>query len=67
VIKVYQLLAHGRWFSLGIPATSTTKTGRYNIAKILLKVVLNKKKKKSAMVNILVVSLLSVQIAYSLR
>ena len=45
MIKVYQLLAHGRWFSLGIPATSTTKTGRYNIAKILLKVVLNKKKK----------------------
>ena len=25
--KVYQLLAHGRWFSLGTPASSTTKTG----------------------------------------
>jgi hypothetical protein len=23
--KVYQLLAYGRWFSLGIPASSTTK------------------------------------------
>jgi hypothetical protein len=27
--KVYQLLAHGRWFS---PASSTTKTGRHDIA-----------------------------------
>jgi hypothetical protein len=27
--KVYQLLAHGRWFSPGIPASSTTKTGRH--------------------------------------
>ena len=25
--KVYQLLAHGRWFSPGPPASSTTKTG----------------------------------------
>ena len=25
--KVYQLLAHGRWFSPGTPAFSTTKTG----------------------------------------
>jgi hypothetical protein len=24
--KVYQLLAHGRWFSPGTPASSTTKT-----------------------------------------
>jgi hypothetical protein len=30
--KVYQLLAHGRWFSLGTPASSTTKTGRHDIA-----------------------------------
>jgi hypothetical protein len=29
--KVYQLLAHGRWFS---PASSTTKTGRHDIAEI---------------------------------
>jgi hypothetical protein len=30
--KVYQMLAHGRWFSLGSPASSTTKTGRHDIA-----------------------------------
>jgi len=30
--KVYQLLARGQWFSLGIPASSTTKTGRHDIA-----------------------------------
>ena len=42
-VKVYQLLAHGRWFSLGTPASSTTKTGRHDIAEILLKVVLNTK------------------------
>jgi hypothetical protein len=38
--KVYQLLAHGRWFSPGTPAYSTTKTGRHDIAEILLKVAL---------------------------
>jgi hypothetical protein len=41
--KVYPLLAHGRWFSSGTPASSTTKTGRHDIAEILLKVVLNTK------------------------
>jgi hypothetical protein len=40
---VNQLLAHGRWFSLGTPASSTTATGRYDIAEILLKVTLNTK------------------------
>ena len=39
--KVYQLLAHGRWFSPGIPASSATKTGRHDIAEMLLKVALN--------------------------
>ena len=43
VIKVYQLLAHGRWFSPGTPASSTTKTGCHDIAEILLKVALNTK------------------------
>jgi hypothetical protein len=38
--KVYQLLAYCRWFS---PASSTTKTGRHDIAEILLKVALNTK------------------------
>jgi hypothetical protein len=41
--KVYQLLAHGRWFSPGTPASSTTKTGRHDIAEISLKVALNTK------------------------
>jgi hypothetical protein len=34
-------LAHGWWFSLGTPASSTTKTGRHDIAEILLKVAIN--------------------------
>jgi uncharacterized membrane protein len=38
---VYQLLAYGRWFSPGTPASYTTKTGRHDIAEILLKVALN--------------------------
>jgi hypothetical protein len=41
--KVYQLLTHGRWFSPGAPAFSTTNSGRHDIAEILLKVVLNTK------------------------
>jgi hypothetical protein len=41
--KVYKLLAQGRWFSPGTPASSTTKTGRHDIAKILLKVALSTK------------------------
>jgi hypothetical protein len=41
--KVYQLFAHGRWFSLVTPASSTTKTGHHDIAEILLKVPLNTK------------------------
>ena len=45
--KVYQLLAHGRWFSPGTPASSTTKTGRHDIAEILLKVALNTKIKSN--------------------
>jgi len=39
------LLVHGRWFSPGTPASSTTKTGRHDIAEILLKVALKHKKK----------------------
>jgi len=42
--KVYQLLAHGRWFSPGTPVSSTTKTGRHDIAEILLKVALKHQK-----------------------
>jgi hypothetical protein len=39
--QVDQLLTHGRWFSPGTPASSTTTTGRHDIAEILLKVALN--------------------------
>jgi hypothetical protein len=39
--KVCQLLAYSLWFFPGTPASSTTKTGRHDIAKILLKVALN--------------------------
>ena len=45
--KVYQLLAQGRWFSPGTPASSTTKTCRHDIAEILLKVALNTKNSNS--------------------
>ena len=41
--KVYQLLAHSRWFSPGTPVSSTTKTDRHDIAEILLNVALNTK------------------------
>ena len=43
-VIVYQVLAHGRWLS---PASSTTQTGRHDIAEILLKVVLNTKIKSN--------------------
>jgi len=36
---LFQIELH--WFSQGTPASSTTKTGRHDIAEILLKVVLN--------------------------
>jgi hypothetical protein len=38
------LLAHGRWFFPGTPASS--KTGRHDIAEILLKVALKHQKSK---------------------
>jgi hypothetical protein len=41
------LLAHDRWFSPGILASSTTKTGRHDVAEILLKVTLKHQKSKS--------------------
>jgi len=45
--KVYQLLAQGWWFSPSTPASSTTKTGRHDIAEILLKVALKHQQIKS--------------------
>jgi hypothetical protein len=41
--KIDQLLAHGLWFSPSTPASSTNKTGRHDIAEILLKVALKSK------------------------
>ena len=38
IIKLYQLLAHGRWFSPGTLAAFITKTGRHDKDEILLKV-----------------------------
>jgi uncharacterized protein (UPF0333 family) len=46
------LLAHCRWFSLGTPASSTTKTGRHDIAEILLKVALNTKNQNQNQINV---------------
>jgi hypothetical protein len=43
------LIPHGRWFSPGTPASSTTKTGRHDIAEILLQVALSTKNQKSKM------------------
>ena len=39
----YQLLVHGRWFSPGTPAYSTTKTGRHDIVEIVLKLAFSTK------------------------
>jgi hypothetical protein len=39
--KVYQLLVHGRCFSPGTTASSTTTTGRHDTAEVLLKVALS--------------------------
>jgi len=41
------LLANGRWFSPATLTSSNTKTGRHDIAEILLKVALKLKKIKS--------------------
>ena len=39
--QVYQWLAHGQWFSPATAASFNTKTGRHDIAEILLKVALS--------------------------
>jgi hypothetical protein len=41
--KDYHLGSHGRWFSPGTPASTTTKTGHHDRAEILLKVAVNTK------------------------
>jgi hypothetical protein len=50
-VVVYQLLAHGRWFSPGTLAFSTTKTDRHDIAEILLKVALKHQKSNEIIFN----------------
>jgi len=42
-----KLLAHGRWFSPGTPASSTTKTGCHDIAEIFLKVAIKHQNSKN--------------------
>jgi hypothetical protein len=54
--KAYQLLAHGRWFSLGTPASSTNKIDRHDIAEILLKVALTTKNQS---INLIFLSILT--------
>jgi hypothetical protein len=46
------LLAHGRWFSPGILASSTTKTDRHDITEILLKVALKHQKSNQIICNL---------------
>ena len=45
------MLADGRWFSPDTPVSSTTKTGRHDIAEILLKVALNIKNQINCQLN----------------
>ena len=49
--KAYQLLAHGQWFSSGTPAYTTTRTGRHDIAEILLKVYIRQDRLLSVIIN----------------
>jgi hypothetical protein len=51
--KVYQLLTHGQWFSPGIPASSTAKMRRHDIAEILLKVALSTKSINQSIISLL--------------
>jgi hypothetical protein len=41
------LFAHGQWFSLGTPASSTTKTGRHDIDGNIVEILLKHQKTKS--------------------
>ena len=53
--KVYQLLVHGRWFSPGTLASSTTKTGRHDITEILLEMALNTIKQSNHEIGVVLV------------
>jgi hypothetical protein len=47
------LLAYGRWFSPGTPASSTTKTGRHDMAEILQKMALNTINQSSQIIKVI--------------
>ena len=65
---VYQLLAHGRWFSPGTSASSNTTSGRHDIAEILLKVALTTKNQiKSLLKNEIVLYTVSCYIEVSFK
>jgi hypothetical protein len=49
--KAYQLFTNGRWFSLGTPSSSATKTGRHDIAEILVEVALKRPPKNESIAN----------------
>jgi hypothetical protein len=53
----WKIVFNGRWFSSGIPAYSTPKTGRHDIAEILLKVALNTIEIKSYHANLYAVQI----------
>ena len=55
--KVYQLIAQGRWFFPGTRVSSSMKTGRHDIAEILLKVALSTKNSNSNWSIVWVISL----------
>jgi hypothetical protein len=61
------MLAHGRWFFPGTPASSTTKTGRHDIhvAEILLKVALNTKKSINQSIKLMnILNVISFKLSY---
>ena len=61
MIKFTSCFAHGRWFPPGTPPSSTTKTGRHDIAEILLKVELSTKYQKNHSIPSIIFSVLQVE------
>jgi hypothetical protein len=60
MIKVYQWLATGQWFSPGTLVSSTNKTDRHDITVLLVKVALNNLLFNATFTNITVISWRSV-------
>jgi hypothetical protein len=58
------LLAHGQWFSPGTSASSSTKTGHHDIAKILLKVALNTQKINQSIMGVRRIMVMVIVIRY---